>query len=510
MAILENQLGHFQAAISHAEHAIRAGQGGALPYLCAAFAAAQLPGNDNALDWLDQALVVEPSNGLALGARANLLRTLNRAAEGLDDCRRWVAVEPDNGAAHRCLAQTLQALGLDAEAVQAYGRAVDLLPHPAEALTDFAILLLELGRRETGLQMIERALAADRTFAAAWYTRAETKTFAANDSDVADMERLLLSSQRSGPQATRDTMLLHYALAKAHTDIEAAAQARAHLDSGSRLKRAGLNYDPEADERYMAAIATAFPKENLERLRDAGDPSDTPVFIVGMPRSGTTLVEQILASHPHIQGGGESAHIERVVQELGADYPGRMQELPPERISVLGRRYLSSVSATPPAIHVTDKMPYNFLHLGLIHAMLPNARIIHCVRDPLDTCISCYSTLFTRGHEFSYELAELGHYYRNYARLMAHWRTIIPSDRLIEVEYEKIVNDLEGQARRLLYFCGLPWAQICLRFHETERAVRTASLHQVRRPLYRGSLGRSKSFGNGLDALRAALGDPLS
>jgi hypothetical protein len=157
--------------------------------------------------------------------------------------------------------------------------------------------------------------------------------------------------------------------------------------------------------------------------------------------------------------------------------------------------------------HVTDKMPYNFLHVGVIHAMLPNARIIHCIRDPLDTCISCYSKLFTRGHEFSYELGELGRYYRNYARLMAHWRTIIPADRLIEVAYEKVVNDLEGEARRLIDFCGLPWAETCLRFHETQRAVRTASLHQVRRPLYRGSLRRSKSFGGGLEPLRAALGD---
>ena len=508
MAILENQHGHFEAALSHAERAIRARQGGAVPYLCAAFAAAQLTGNDSALTWLDQALVVEPSNCLALGTRANLLRELNRAGEGLGNGRHWVALEPDNGAAHLCLAQLHQALGLDEEAVQDYFRAVDLLPHPAEALTDFAILLLELGRRNTGVQMVERALAADRAFAAAWYTHAEIKTFAANDPDLDEMESLLLlSSQQNQPRAIRDTILLRYALAKAYTDFGDAPRARVHLDSGSRLKRAGLNYDPDVDERYMSAIAAAFPKENLERFRGAGDPSDMPVFIIGMPRSGTTLVEQILASHPHIQGGGESESIERVIQELGADYPTGVKDLPPERISTLGRRYLGMSSPQRSTSHVTDKMPYNFLHVGVIHAMLPNARIIHCIRDPLDTCISCYSKLFTRGHEFSYELGELGRYYRNYARLMAHWRTIIPADRLIEVAYEKVVNDLEGEARRLIDFCGLPWAETCLRFHETQRAVRTASLHQVRRPLYRGSLRRSKSFGGGLEPLRAALGD---
>ncbi len=339
MAILENQHGHFEAALSHAERAIRARQGGAVPYLCAAFAAAQLTGNDSALPWLDQALIVEPSNCLALGARANLLRELNRAGDGLGNGRHWVALEPGNGAAHLCLAQLHQALGLDEEAVQGYSRAVDLLPHPAEALTDFAILLLELGRRDTGVQMIERALAADRAFAAAWYTHAETKTFAANDPDLDEMESLLLlSSQQNQPRAIRDTILLRYALAKAYTDFGDAPRARVHLDSGSRLKRAGLTYDPDVDERYMSAIAAAFPKENLDRFRGAGDPSDMPVFIIGMPRSGTTLVEQILASHPHIQGGGESESIERVIQELGADYPNGVKGLPPERISALGRR----------------------------------------------------------------------------------------------------------------------------------------------------------------------------
>jgi tetratricopeptide (TPR) repeat protein len=510
MAILENERGHFGAALGHAERAIRARQGGAVPYLCAAFAAVHLSDNAAALAWLDQALILEPANGLALGARANLLRELNRTHEGLADGRHWVALEPRNGAAHWCLAQLHQALGQDEEAVQDYTRAVELLPHPAQAMTDCAILLLELGRRHAGEQMIDRALAADRTFAAAWYTRAEIKTFAANDPDLPEMEALLQdSSGQTAPGAARDTVLLSYALAKAYADLGEVRRARGHLDSGSRLKRAGLNYDPGVDERSMAAIAAGFPKECLEQMRGGGDPSASPIFIVGMPRSGTTLVEQILASHPHIHGGGECDHLERLVRELGTDYPECAMPLAAERLAELGRRYVAMAPPPRGASRVTDKMPYNYLHLGLIHAMLPNARIIHCVRDPLDTCIACYSRLFTRGHEFSYDLGEVGRYYRSYARLMAHWRRVIPSDRLMEVSYERIVNDLEAQARRLIDFCGLPWEASCLRFHETPRTVRTASLHQVRRPLYRGSVGRAASFGAGLDTLKDALGDTI-
>jgi tetratricopeptide (TPR) repeat protein len=505
-AILQNQLGHFGAALAHAKLAIRARQGGAVPYLCAAFAAAHLPGNDGALAWLDQALVLEPRNGLALGARAGLLRELDRAGEGIENARQWVDLEPGNGSAYFCLAQLQRALGVDEEAVQSYALAVDLMPHPAEAMTEFGILLLELGRRDAGVQMVERALAADRNHAAAWYTRTETKSFAAGDPELQEMEDLLQRSAREkSPHAERDTILLRYALAKACADAGDAGRARVHLDAGSRLKRAGIDYDPNVDERSMAAIAAAFPKETVERLRQGGDPTQMPIFIVGMPRSGTTLVEQILASHSAIHGGGEAAHIDRLVRELGADYPQGMWDMPAGRISALGRRYLGMISPPHPASRATDKMPYNFLHLGLIHAMLPNARMVHCTRDPLDTCISCYSKLFTRGHEFSYELGELGRYYRNYSRLMQHWREVIPKDRLIDVPYEQVVNDIGTEARRLIDFCGLPWEESCLRFHETSRTVRTASLHQVRRPLYRGSLGHSKSFGQGLEILTAAL-----
>ena len=514
-SITENQLGNFDAALKLAEQAVRQGQGGVAPYLCAAFAAAKLRGNEASLVWFNRALATHPLNALALGGRANLLLTMNRPADGLEDCRRWAALDPQNGAAHLCLAQTYQALGRDEEALVPYANAADRLAQPAQTLTDWCTLLLEMGRRDAGLQVLERALAADRGFAAAWYTRANSKKSAPGDPDTAAMEALLPATSPQEPGAVRDAILLHYALAKVYTDQRAIPQALAHLQAGSRLKRAELNYDSDIDRASMAAIASAFSAQTLQHLRDAGNPSELPLFILGMPRSGTSLVEQILASHPLVHGGGESPRVEALVQELGADYPGKVAELSEERRTAMAYRYLADLAAKmPPApgvniIRFTDKMPYNFLHVGLIHVLFPQARIIHCLRNPLDTCLSCYTTLFTHGHEFSYDLTETGLYYRNYARLMAHWRTIIPANRLLEVSYENVVDDFETQARRLVEFCGLPWSEECLRFHETSRPVRTASLHQVRQPLYRGSVGRADLFADGLAPLRAALGDLL-
>ena len=298
-AVRENQLGRFEAAIAHAELAIRAGQGRAIPYLCAAYAAARLPGNDGGLTWLDRALAIEPSNSLALNARAALLRTLGR----------------------------------DEEAVAAYASAVDQPPASAALLTDFAILMLELGRRDEGALMIERALIADPSYAAAWYTHADMTTFGAGDPGIAEMERILGAvAAQAVPAAGRDRVLLHYALSKAHGDAGNARRSREHLDAGSRMKRAELHYDPAIDERRMAATAAAFSATSLRRLRRPGDPSDRPIFIVGMPRSGTTLVEQILASHPEVQAGGESAAIENLTLEIGAGYLGAMPGLPPAQI----------------------------------------------------------------------------------------------------------------------------------------------------------------------------------
>jgi hypothetical protein len=237
-----------------------------------------------------------------------------------------------------------------------------------------------------------------------------------------------------------------------------------------------------------------------------------PIFVLGMPRSGTTLVEQILASHARVHGAGELKALNDVVDTVhGPDgavlpFPDFVRALDAASIRAIGTGYLAQLQKLAPASpHITDKMPSNYYFVGLIHLALPNARIIHTVRDPIDTCMSCFSKLFTAEQSHTYDLGELGRYYRGYQKLMAHWHRVLPVGRILDVRYEDVVADLEGQARQIIAHCGLEWDPRCLAFHETERPVRTASATQVRKPIYRSAIGRWRVYEEFLDPLLTEL-----
>jgi hypothetical protein len=246
-----------------------------------------------------------------------------------------------------------------------------------------------------------------------------------------------------------------------------------------------------------------FTPERMRQFAGAGEPSAAPIFILGMPRSGSTLVEQVLASHPLVFGGGERPDLRDAMRETLIDgrpfrFPSEMPNLEPDQLAALGLNYLSRLRAAearmapgrPPAKRITDKMPANFRFAGLIHLALPNARIIHTVRDPVDTCLSCLGVLFGGSQPYAYDLGELGRYYRAYADLMGHWRCVLPPGAMLEVQYETLVHEFEPEARRVLAHCGVDWHDDVLAFYRTERPVRTASLSQVRQPLYRSSIGQ--------------------
>jgi hypothetical protein len=261
----------------------------------------------------------------------------------------------------------------------------------------------------------------------------------------------------------------------------------------------------------FARIRAIFSADLMARRSGIGCASSVPVFVIGMPRSGTTLVEQILASHSKVFGAGELPDLSNAVARLrvqdGHAFPEIVPLLSDRQLRQIGENYAASISSLAPAAErITDKMPLNFFFAGLISLALPNARIIHVRRDPVDTCFSCFSTLFTGEHRVAYELSELGRYYRAYENLMEHWRRVLPAGAMIEVQYEKVVADLEGEARRLIAHCGLEWEDACLAFDRTERAVRTASVAQVRRPIYRSSVGRWQRYQLHLRPLLDALG----
>jgi transposase-like protein len=420
-----------------------------------------------------------------------------------------VALEPNVAEAHYNLAVALQGLRRTEAAVAAYRRSLQLKPDVAGTHLELSTALQELGFTDEARAEVERALALDPTSASAWHVRGDLKTYAPGDPDIARMEALLASGRGLGRD---DRILLEFALGKAWMDVGEAEPAFAHFDVANRLKRAGFAYDADADIAWLAAIAEGLPAQRLGELAGAGDPSELPVFVVGMPRSGTTLVEQILASHPQIHGAGELLALEDVIgrdwekDDLPAAYLRRVAGISRPELAGLGGAYVERVAALAAGKpRVVDKSPGNFRLAGLISLMLPNARIIHCRRDPVDTCLSCYTRNFSGRVRYAFDQRELGRYHRAYQGLMAHWRAVLPPQRFLEVDYEAVVGDLEPEARRLIAFCGLDWDPACLDFHATRRAVRTISVNQVRRPLYSSSVARWKPFERQLRPLLEAL-----
>ena len=278
------------------------------------------------------------------------------------------------------------------------------------------------------------------------------------------------------------------------------------------ISQRGVKYDAGPTDRLIRDFSQYFTRPVLRSLPRATHGSEAPVFIVGMPRSGTTLVEQILASHPAVHGAGE---IDWILRAWATAVARNSQAASPlshclDRLSVrdvddLADAYLEPLLAlNPSAERIVNKSPANFMHLGLIEVLFPMARVIHCRRDPLDTCLSCYMTDFAVGNDFSYALASAGHFYRHYDQMMSHWNEVL-NLRILEVNYEQVVKDLDGETHRMLEFLDLPWNDACLRFHENKRFVATASNAQVRQPIYQSSVGRWRNYDRHLGPLRKAL-----
>lgn len=457
-----------------------------------------------ALRWLDALHASMPGHGSGLIARSKCLRQLDRVEEALECGRQAAATVPYSADAHNVLGQALQAAGRFDEALACFDKAARLPGTVAgAAAVNRADLLAVTGRGDEAAAGYQQVLAADPGNVSAWAGRVDQKKYAAGDPEVAQMEALLSAG---AVQGLNDRISLHFSLGKAYMDAGDSPRAFHHLGEGNRLKRATFTFDVEAAGRWMGEIAETFSPALLRSFEGAGASSDLPVFVLGMPRSGTTLMEQILASHPQIHGAGELRVLQSLVSGIG-DYPAAVAQLMPEDAARLGEAYLAQTAPLARGRrHVIDKMPANFMHVGLIRLILPNARIIHCRRDPVDTCLSCYTKLFAAEQRFAYDLAELGVFYRAYDALTAHWRAVLPQDRFLDVEYEAVVDDLEGQARRMLDFLGLPWDESCLSFHRSTRPVRTASLHQVRRPIYATSAGRWRKHADHLQPLLQALG----
>lgn len=461
---------------------------------------------------LRQAITLKPHFAEALSNLGNTLREQGRLAEAEAAYRQAITLRPDKAETHYNLGIVLAAQHRLTQAEAAYRHAIALKPDFADAHNNLAGTLKYLGLFAEARRRLKQALHLSPQNASYLLNLTELKRFVPDDPDLATMEKVAQSIKTLSVKQQID---LHFALAKAYEDVERRDDAIRHLLAGNALKHRQIHYDEAAALCGLQRILEVFTPELVQTLQGRGDTSSVPVFIVGMPRSGTTLIEQILASHPQVFAAGELPNLNLVAASMGAmaacplPFPDMMPHLSGQHLRRVGARYVGEISRlAPDATHVTDKLPSNFRFAGLIHLALPNARIIHAVRDPLDTCMSCFSKLFADGQLQTYDLAELGRYYRHYRALMQHWRQVLPAGRILDVRYEDVVADLEGQARRIIAYCNLKWDDRCLAFHETERPVHTASAVQVREPIYRSAVGRAQPYMPFLQPLLATLSEP--
>ena len=448
---------------------------------------------------------VEAHNDLAV-----LLHESNRVAEAIVVYRQALVHAPGNAQMLNNFGAALAKQGQLEEALQCFDQALGLNPAYAKAHHNRGRALANLGRLGEAQQALHAAIAhAPPGEKARFYrTLAFLKRFSPGDAELPEMEALALDIE-SLP--AREQMELNFALGKAYADIGERERSFRHFLAGNGEKRRQTPYDEAAALARLERIRCAFSPGLMAARKGAGHDSEVPVFILGMPRSGSTLVEQILASHPQVHGAGECEEFKSLADATPLVdgrplLPDGIADLPDASLRKLGRDYLEHMQAlAPQARRIVDKTLSNFLHLGLIHLALPSARIIHTRRDPVDTCLSCFSHIFNGDHPYSYDLSELGRYWRAYDRLMAHWRSVLPAGVMLEIEYEEMVGDLEGQSRRLLAHCGLEWNDACLEFHKTQRPVYTASVTQVREPIYRSSVQKWRAYGDLLQPLLDAL-----
>jgi tetratricopeptide (TPR) repeat protein len=435
-----------------------------------------------------------------------------RAAHHLENA---VRLQPSSAEAWCNLGVARRHLRRTDEALECFRQALRVSPAYGQARSSLAAALQAQGRLDEALAEVRETLRADPSNAHALHALSEMAA-AGHYTFSADEARALRELVARPGLQPADRIHLHFALARALDQGGQPDEAFAHYRRANELRQeidraCGVAYDPAAHHRFVDRLMATFTPAWFESARSFGVDSELPVFVVGMPRSGTTLAEQVLASHPQAHGAGELEEIDRLARALperlgtAEPYPECLARLSPPVARALAEGHLQVLRRLGgAAARVVDKLPLNFLHLGLIATLFPKAKIVHCRRGPIDTCLSCYFQNFAGPFPWARDLGHLGHYHREHERLMAHWARALPVP-VFELRYEDFTADQEATTRRLLDFCGLSWDERCLRFHETRREVSTASGLQVRRPMYRSSVGRWKRYEAHLGPLLAAL-----
>jgi tetratricopeptide (TPR) repeat protein len=469
---------------------------------------------DDAQLLLEAVLDVAPDYHPARFDYAQVLVKRHMYQRAQEQAQKLLVADPADRSYRTLHAMTCVGLGQHQRAIELYRELLPGALQPAELHLSIAHTLKTLGRRDEAIAEYHAAAAARAGYGDAWWSLANLKTYRFADAEVDQMR----AAESAASTSLTDRYQLCFALGKALEDQEQYQTSFEYYARGNALKRSASRYRPEVFERNTRLQIEVCMPQLFARNRAGGAPAADPIFIVGLPRSGSTLIEQILASHSAVEGTQELAEIPRLVVELvGRDsdldnphYPAVLADMTPADFRRLGEKYLGDtrIYRTGKARFI-DKMPNNFRHVGLIHLMLPNAKIIDARREPMACCFGNFKQLFASGQEFAYSVEDIARYYRTYMELMRHWDAVLPG-RVLRVQHEDLVDDLEGNVRRLLDYCGLGFEPACVEFHKTERSVRTASSEQVRQPLYREGLDQWRHYEPWLGPLSAALGDALT
>jgi tetratricopeptide (TPR) repeat protein len=445
------------------------------------------------------------------------LKEQNRLEEAIDQFRKVITLEPGNVPAHYLMASSLSLAALTYEAIEAYQRVLELQPKHAGAMLGLGHVLKTVGRQEEAVQAYRDCIRHLPRNGETWWSLANLKTYRLTDEDIRQMESMVAAKEEPGQEIAEQSLInILFSLAKSFEDRGSYERAWDYYQEGNSRQRVLENYDPVRTEVINDRVIEVFSQDFLTTNTGLGHPSKEPIFVVGLPRSGSTMIEQILASHSKVEGTSELPYAGMVATSLnrnradGVNYPDAVAELGEEHFKRLGQDYLdfAQIHRTEGKPVFIDKMPNNFPTVGLLHLILPNAKIIDARRYPLDSCLSCYRQLFARGQNFTYDLTDIGEYFLQYQRMMDHWHDVLPG-RCLTVQYEEVVTDFENQVRRLLDYCELPFEESCINFHETERPVRTASSEQVRQPVYTKSVNfwrnHEANLGELIEVLEPAL-----
>ena len=468
----------------------------------------------DAQELLERCLKLAPSFDAARHNYAVVLNRQMKPAEALPHVDLLLAKEPHNPAYSNLKAAILANLGDYSGAIEVYENGLRSHPAQPKIWMSYGHALKTAGRSEDSIAAYRRAIGYEPSLGEAYWSLANLKTFRFSPADAAAMR----SALRAAELAADDRLHFEFSLGKALEDEGAYEESFAHYAKGNAARKQQHAYSADENTRFIARSKALYTPEFFAARKSAGAQAADPIFIVGLPRAGSTLLEQILASHPLVEGTIELPDMPQIARDLaGPDEPGsetrffeNVAALDAGAIRRLGERYLATTRAhrKTTAPYFVDKMPNNCSYIGLIRVLLPNAKVIDARRHPLGCCLSAFKQHFSRGQSFTYDLADLGRYYRDYVDLMAHIDAVLP-DYVHRAFYERMIDDTETEVRRLLAHCGLPFEETCLRFYENERAVRTASSEQVRRPIFRDGMDHWRNFEPWLGPLKAALGPVL-